>query len=133
MHEALEPNATADITARETRAGLGLRLALALGASALTGIVGNALLLGTLPDPALRGVVSAIAAASLVGVALFLLVVRPLARSREVLNDRYQAALADALTDPLTGLGNHRAFQEELDRQVESLAALRRAGIAGDH
>jgi diguanylate cyclase (GGDEF)-like protein len=58
--------------------------------------------------------------AALVGVGLFLLVVLPLARSREVLNDRYQAALADALTDQLTGLGNHRAFQEELDRQVEA-------------
>ena len=120
MHEALEPHATAEITAHDTRAGLGLRLALALGASALTGIVGNTLLAGSLPDPALRGVVSAMAAALLVGAALFLLVVLPLTRSREVLNDRYQAALADALTDPLTGLGNHRAFQEELDRQVEA-------------
>jgi diguanylate cyclase (GGDEF)-like protein len=120
VHEALEPHATAEITAHDTRAGLGLRLALALGASALTGIVGNTLLAGSLPDPALRGVVSAMAAALLVGAALFLLVVLPLTRSREVLNDRYQAALADALTDPLTGLGNHRAFQEELDRQVEA-------------
>ena len=120
MHEALEPTATAELTAHDTRAGLGLRLALALGASALTGIVGNAMLASSLPDPALRGVVSAVAAASLVGAALFLLVVMPLARSREVLNDRYQAALAEALTDPLTGLGNHRAFQEELDRQVEA-------------
>jgi len=120
VHEALEPTATAQLNARETRAGLGLRLALALGASALTGIAGNTLLAGSLPDPALRGVVSAVAAACLVGVALFLLVVMPLAHSREVLNDRYQAALAEALTDPLTGLGNHRAFQEELDRQVEA-------------
>ncbi|HET7141762.1 MAG TPA: GGDEF domain-containing protein, partial [Candidatus Limnocylindria bacterium] len=108
------------VSARETRAGLGLRLALALGASALTGIVANQLLSQTLPDSTLRGAVSAAAAATLVGVALFQLVVSPLARSREDLNDRYQAALADALTDPLTGLGNHRAFQEELDRQVEA-------------
>ena len=28
--------------------------------------------------------------------------------------------MADALADPLTGLGNHRAFQEELDRQVDA-------------
>jgi diguanylate cyclase (GGDEF)-like protein len=108
------------VSARETRAGLGLRLALALGASALTGIVANQLLSQTLPDSTLRGAVSAAAAATLVGVALFQLVVSPLARSREDLNDRYRAALADALTDPLTGLGNHRAFQEELDRQVEA-------------
>jgi diguanylate cyclase (GGDEF)-like protein len=68
-------------------------------------------------------VLSALLAATLVGLALFYLVVSPLASSRADLNDRYQAALADALQDPLTGLGNHRAFQEELDRQVE--AALR--------
>jgi diguanylate cyclase (GGDEF)-like protein len=117
--EALKPNAGV-VNARDTRAGLGLRLALALGASALTGIVGNQLLSGSLPDPALRGGISALAAATLVGVALFQLVVSPLAQSREDLNDRYQAALADALTDQLTGLGNHRAFQEELDRQVEA-------------
>ena len=34
------------------------------------------------------------------------------------LQERYEAALADALRDPLTGLGNHRAFHEELERQV---------------
>jgi diguanylate cyclase (GGDEF)-like protein len=120
VHEALRPKTEAEITAHDTRTGLGLRLALALGASALTGIVANQLLAATLPDAAMRGMISALAAVSLVGVALFQLVVSPLARSREVLNDRYRAALADALTDPLTGLGNHRAFQEELDRQVEA-------------
>ena len=31
----------------------------------------------------------------------------------------YERARADALHDALTGLGNHRAFQEELDRQLE--------------
>jgi diguanylate cyclase (GGDEF)-like protein len=120
VHEAPEPHAAAALSAHDTRAGLGVRLALALGASALTGIVANTLLSGSLPDPAIRIVLSASASAALVGVGLFMLVVLPLARSREVLNDRYQAALADALTDPLTGLGNHRAFQEELDRQVEA-------------
>jgi diguanylate cyclase (GGDEF)-like protein len=30
----------------------------------------------------------------------------------------YRRAKADSLIDPLTGLGNHRAFQEELDRQL---------------
>jgi diguanylate cyclase (GGDEF)-like protein len=39
------------------------------------------------------------------------------------LQARYEAAMADALRDPLTGLGNHRAFHEELDRHVA--AALR--------
>ncbi|MCJ7711097.1 MAG: bifunctional diguanylate cyclase/phosphodiesterase [Chloroflexi bacterium] len=34
------------------------------------------------------------------------------------LKDAYDRARLDALNDGLTGLGNHRAFQEELDRQV---------------
>ncbi len=46
-------------------------------------------------------------------------VVRPLVADSAELHDRYEAAVADSLTDPLTGIGNHRAFQEELDRQVE--------------
>lgn len=50
-------------------------------------------------------------------------VVRPLLSAQAHLEDRYAEALADALRDPLTGLGNHRAFHEELDRQAE--AALR--------
>ena len=49
--------------------------------------------------------------------------VAPLVAKQADLQARYEAALADALTDPLTGLGNHRAFHEELDRQVA--AALR--------
>ena len=53
------------------------------------------------------------------GAMLHMTVVRPLVADRAELRDRYEAALADALTDTLTGLGNHRAFQEELDRQVE--------------
>ncbi len=47
----------------------------------------------------------------------------PLVATQAELQVRYEAALADALRDPLTGLGNHRAFHEELDRQVA--AALR--------
>ncbi len=43
----------------------------------------------------------------------------PVQRANQELQGRYETALADALTDPLTKLGNHRAFQEELDRQVE--------------
>ena len=49
--------------------------------------------------------------------------VAPLVSKQAELQARYEAALADALRDPLTGLGNHRAFHEELDRQVA--AALR--------
>jgi diguanylate cyclase (GGDEF)-like protein len=39
--------------------------------------------------------------------------------SRSQLRHLYEAARVGALTDGLTGLGNHRAFQEEFDRQIE--------------
>ncbi len=35
----------------------------------------------------------------------------------------YEAAVADSLSDQLTGLGNHRAFHEDLDRLVEAARA----------
>src|SRR5947207_5697919 len=40
-------------------------------------------------------------------------------RSRTDLKKMYEVARADSLRDALTGLGNHRAFQEELDRELE--------------
>ncbi|HEX9045079.1 MAG TPA: EAL domain-containing protein [Candidatus Limnocylindrales bacterium] len=40
-------------------------------------------------------------------------------RARARLRDLYESARSDALQDALTGLGNHRAFMEEFDRQVE--------------
>ena len=49
--------------------------------------------------------------------------IAPMVATQADLQVRYEAALADALRDPLTGLGNHRAFHEELGRQVA--AALR--------
>jgi len=39
--------------------------------------------------------------------------------SRRELKQMYESARADSLHDALTGLGNHRAFQEELERQIE--------------
>ena len=42
-----------------------------------------------------------------------------LENSRGELQRMYQAARADSMRDGLTGLGNFRAFQEELDRQIE--------------
>jgi diguanylate cyclase (GGDEF)-like protein len=42
-----------------------------------------------------------------------------LERSRSDLRRMYEIAHADSLRDGLTGLGNHRAFQEELDRELE--------------
>jgi diguanylate cyclase (GGDEF)-like protein len=75
---------------------------------------------------ALAGVESSLAivfgAAAALGVAAAALsrTVSPLVAGQADLQVRYEAALADALRDPLTGLGNHRAFHEELDRQVEA-------------
>jgi diguanylate cyclase (GGDEF)-like protein len=43
-----------------------------------------------------------------------------LADSTDRLVELYNRARLDALLDPLTGLGNHRAFQEELARQIDS-------------
>jgi diguanylate cyclase (GGDEF)-like protein len=40
-------------------------------------------------------------------------------KSRAEMRRLYESAKTDALKDALTGLGNHRGFQEELDRQVE--------------
>jgi diguanylate cyclase (GGDEF)-like protein len=45
---------------------------------------------------------------------------RGIERRRAELLELYERARLDALIDPLTGLGNHRAFQEEFARQVES-------------
>ena len=57
--------------------------------------------------------------ALLVAALAMLRTISPLVAVQADLQVRYEAAVADALNDPLTGLGNHRAFQEELDRQVE--------------
>ena len=37
--------------------------------------------------------------------------------ARRILEDAYDRARAEALRDSLTGLGNHRAFQEDMERQ----------------
>jgi diguanylate cyclase (GGDEF)-like protein len=73
-------------------------------------------------DPAVA--IGAGAAAALAAAAFAMWrTVAPLVATQNELQVRYEAAVADALRDPLTGLGNHRAFHEELDRQVS--AALR--------
>jgi diguanylate cyclase (GGDEF)-like protein len=40
-----------------------------------------------------------------------------LEEARRILEDAYDRARSEALRDTLTGLGNHRAFQEEMERQ----------------
>jgi diguanylate cyclase (GGDEF)-like protein len=56
--------------------------------------------------------------AVIVLVRYFLIPFEEMAGSRAELQELYQEAREDALADGLTGLGNHRAFQEELARQV---------------
>jgi diguanylate cyclase (GGDEF)-like protein len=120
MDEGTVPSRGVRLATREERIGLIWRLMIALTAAAAAGIGVDRMLGDAITESAVRGLVAAAAAGSLVGVALWVLVVLPLARSREDLHLRYEAALADSLSDPLTGLGNHRAFQEELTRQVEA-------------
>ncbi len=69
------------------------------------------------PDELAAVIVAAIGSMAVAGVALRLMVA-PFADVHADLQLRYEAAVADALRDPLTGLGNHRAFHEELERQV---------------
>jgi diguanylate cyclase (GGDEF)-like protein len=73
-----------------------------------------------LPAPVVvAAIATAGAVAALVALRLMHSALRRLDRldalSRE-LTDRFDRVRLDAIRDPLTGLGNHRAFQEELDR-----------------
>ncbi len=76
-----------------------------------------------LQDTAAVAIGAGAAAALAVASVMMWRTVSPLVKTQAELQVRYEAAVADALRDPLTGLGNHRAFHEELDRQVA--AALR--------
>ncbi|MGZ6371999.1 MAG: GGDEF domain-containing protein, partial [Candidatus Limnocylindria bacterium] len=100
-------------------ANMAARMLIPLAAGAGTSIAVEALLRGALPNSLARFSFSIIVGACLTAVGLATLLIRPLTRSRDDLQVRYQEAVADALKDPLTGLGNHRAFQEELDAQIE--------------
>ena len=112
-----QPTSTAIL--RGPHRGLALRLALALCACTLAAIVAYLILGVAITEPILRAVAATLVSVASVGWVLQSTIVSPLVASHDALEDRYQAALADALTDQLTALGNHRAFQEELDRQVE--------------
>ena len=92
-----------------------MSVALALVAFALTFKVATSVA-ELEPAPA---VLTAGGLALLVATLALLRTISPLVAVQADLQVRYEAAVADALKDPLTGLGNHRAFQEELDRQVE--------------
>jgi diguanylate cyclase (GGDEF)-like protein len=64
-------------------------------------------------------IVLASGAALIVGAAVMSRTISPIVAGQADLQERYEAAVADALRDPLTGLGNQRAFHEELERQVD--------------
>ena len=101
------------------RGSLRLRLAGALVVAALVGILLEHGVADARPDAPLLSLLLGLAAVTAVGLTACEGLLRDLLRSNDDLQVRYETALADALTDPLTRLGNHRAFQEELDRQVE--------------
>lgn len=98
--------------------GLTLRVMAALGVALGVGAVANKLTQTAMGADGSLSLLVTVAAAAVVAIVLVAAVVSPLVRTQAELEVRYAAALADALRDPLTGLGNHRAFQEELDRQV---------------
>ena len=116
---------TSTRTAREIRRTL-VRWFVLQGAAC--GIVAGGLTAGVLW--AITGSLLLALVAALVSVAATLVVVsRGLGRvlvqvdhldhERHGLMEAYDRARLDALRDGLTGLGNHRAFQEELDRQIQ--------------
>ncbi len=111
---------------------LRLRLQLALLIMAVVPVVAvvvvaggslNALVTGG-PLPLLPMVLLIAGAVVMIGLAVWMSrqVLKPaeaLEKSRSELQRLYEAAKADSMRDGLTGLGNFRAFQEELDRQIE--------------
>jgi diguanylate cyclase (GGDEF)-like protein len=99
---------------------LAVRSVAALAVGAAAGIVATHAVSGALPSNDLLPIAAGVLASCLSGGVLLAAVIGPLVRSRTQLSAAYQAALADSLRDQLTSLGNHRAFQEELDRQVEA-------------
>ena len=92
-------------------------LALAVVATAASALLLDRLWPGVANQPLLAPLLGLLAAAA-GGLALGQRSVASLHRAHGELRDRYVVAVAQALEDPLTHLGNHRAFQEELDRQV---------------
>jgi diguanylate cyclase (GGDEF)-like protein len=100
-----------------------VRRALVTGFAGVGAIAGTALVVVALAGGPL--VVAALAAAAAAAAVLAAVSIRRAVRHvaaleaqlREAL-EAYDRARLDARMDPLTGLGNHRAFQEELARQV---------------
>jgi diguanylate cyclase (GGDEF)-like protein len=76
----------------------------------------------TAPDPlvfVLMGFAVVVVLVTVVVARTFLKPFDDLAESQSQLEVLYREAREDSLHDGLTGLGNHRSFQEELDRQMD--------------
>ncbi len=115
-----------------------VRLALALAATAVVSMAVGALvsaaagpevgldplsILSIVPLPAMSVALILVAATAVLATWMSLQVLRP-AEELELANretgELYRMAQTHALEDSLTGLPNHRAFQEEFDRQIEA-------------
>lgn len=99
---------------------LAVRIAAALTVTGAGAILAGRFAAELVPASDMAAFGAGVLAACVLGGVLLAALIAPLARSRAELTIAYQAAVADSLRDPLTGLGNHRAFQEELERQVEA-------------
>ena len=97
-----------------------VRVALAVACAVAAALPAQVAASMILPRSPLMAGVVAVAVACAVGIVLVHRAIAPLARSHGELQVAYQVAVAEALQDPLTKLGNHRSFQEELERQVET-------------
>ena len=114
----MDSNDSAAARPSATTGGMTRRLLAALVLAVLAFAAVHRLSLATISsDDAIAILVAAAAAIAVAAVALGR-IVAPMVATQADLQERYEAALADALRDPLTGLGNHRAFHEELGRQV---------------
>ncbi|HET7685284.1 MAG TPA: EAL domain-containing protein [Candidatus Limnocylindria bacterium] len=96
------------------------RVAAAVGAAVSAGLAIQVAAGMLLPGRTLPTALIAVGGAVAVGLLLVHRAIAPLERDRDELQVAYEEAVAEALMDPLTKLGNHRAFQEELDRQTEA-------------
>ncbi len=130
MADAMEPRATGDAlpangdelgAPQDTAPDVRHDLALAFGGVGLIGVVGLAAVAVSTGGAVPLALAIAAAGAAAIAIASTRRVVgRVTALERDLRETRgaYERASLDARLDPLTGLGNHRAFQEELGRQV---------------
>jgi len=118
MPEASDPLASHP-TAPARPAPVWPRLLAALAASSAAAVILDRLAAGILVTDAPLASLAAVLLALAIGIPVARRALAPVTDLHAELQDRYRAALEDALRDPLTGLGNHRSFHEELDRHAE--------------